>query len=235
MYLLIKLNPNALPGSQDARHQCSLKIIQLTILRLMTCLFFPLSELFSIFNQTIHPLQQNNPGSPNMSLVETQGSSLNDLIFTPQMTLMAATTCLPLPSSSLDLWPWHTPQSSQQNDWHSSSISTLAPIHVITAGCSLTRSTRTSLPPNSLFRFILVVASLHWAPALSPESGFGDRPGDLLIQKAHTGRGLPRWVSGKESVCNAGGSRLIPESGRFPWSGYPLQYSPLENPMDRGA
>jgi hypothetical protein len=40
MYLLIKLNPNALSGSQDARHQGSLKIIQLTFLRLMTWFAF---------------------------------------------------------------------------------------------------------------------------------------------------------------------------------------------------
>ena len=29
--------------------------------------------------------------------------------------------------------------------------------------------------------------------------------------------GLPRWLSGKESTCNAGDSGLIPKAGRFPW------------------
>lgn len=130
MYLLIKLNPNALPGSQDARHQCSLKIIQLTILRLMTA-FPPPSELFSIFNQSLSTLfNRTTFGNPNTSLVETQGSSLNDLIFTPQMTLMA-TTCLPLPSSSL----WFTTLTHTTvlptKWWHSSSVPGLAPIHVI--------------------------------------------------------------------------------------------------------
>ena len=38
---------------------------------------------------------------------------------------------------------------------------------------------------------------------------------------------------GKESACNAGDLGLIPGSGRSP--GYPLQYSCLENPMDRGG
>jgi len=52
--------------------------------------------------------------------------------------------------------------------------------------------------------------------------------------------GLPWWLSGKESACNAGiagDAGLIPESGRFPGgeNGNPLQYSFLENPMDRGA
>ena len=48
---------------------------------------------------------------------------------------------------------------------------------------------------------------------------------------------LPWWFSGKESACNTGDSGLIPESGRSPGegNGNPLQYSCLENPMDRGA
>ena len=45
---------------------------------------------------------------------------------------------------------------------------------------------------------------------------------------------------GKESACNAGDTEdagLIPGSGRSPGGGHgnPLQYSCLENPMDRGA
>ena len=41
----------------------------------------------------------------------------------------------------------------------------------------------------------------------------------------------------KESVCNAGDPGPIPGSGRSPGegNGNPLQYSCLENPMDRGA
>ena len=46
--------------------------------------------------------------------------------------------------------------------------------------------------------------------------------------------GLPRWHSGKESTYSAGS---IPGLGRSPGggNGNPLQYSCLENPMDRGA
>ena len=42
---------------------------------------------------------------------------------------------------------------------------------------------------------------------------------------------------GKESACNAGDPGLIPRSGRFPGegNGNPLQYSCLENSMDREA
>ena len=42
---------------------------------------------------------------------------------------------------------------------------------------------------------------------------------------------------GKESACNAGDPGSIPGLGRFlgEGNGNPLQYSCLENPMDRGA
>ena len=43
--------------------------------------------------------------------------------------------------------------------------------------------------------------------------------------------------AGKESTCHAGDPDLIPGSGRSfgEENGNPLQYSCLENPMDRGA
>ena len=49
--------------------------------------------------------------------------------------------------------------------------------------------------------------------------------------------GFPRSSVDKESACNAGDLRLIPGLGRFAGegNGNPLQYSCLENPMDRGA
>ena len=45
------------------------------------------------------------------------------------------------------------------------------------------------------------------------------------------------WPSGKEPTCQAGDTGLIPGLGRSPGGGHgnPLQYSCLENPMDRGA
>ena len=48
---------------------------------------------------------------------------------------------------------------------------------------------------------------------------------------------LPYSSDGKESACNAGDLGSIPGSGRSPGegNGNPLQYSCLENPMDRGA
>ena len=44
-------------------------------------------------------------------------------------------------------------------------------------------------------------------------------------------------LDGKESACNAGDLVLIPGLERSPGegNGIPLQYSCLENPMDRGS
>ena len=49
--------------------------------------------------------------------------------------------------------------------------------------------------------------------------------------------GFPGGSDGKESASNAGDEGLIPGPGRSPGegNGYPLQYSCMENPIDRGA
>ena len=49
--------------------------------------------------------------------------------------------------------------------------------------------------------------------------------------------GLPRWLSGKESACNAGDpgdAGSVPGSGRSPGGGHgnSFHYSYLENPME---
>ena len=48
--------------------------------------------------------------------------------------------------------------------------------------------------------------------------------------------GLPWWLSRKDSTCSAGTMDPIPGPWRSPGGGHgnPLQYSCLENPMDRG-
>ena len=45
------------------------------------------------------------------------------------------------------------------------------------------------------------------------------------------------WLSGEESICNVGDLGSMPGLGRSPGGehGNQLQYSYLENPMDRGA
>ena len=51
------------------------------------------------------------------------------------------------------------------------------------------------------------------------------------------GASLVAQAGSKESACSAGAHGMIPGSGRSSGegNGLPLQYSCLENPMDRGA
>ena len=68
---------------------------------------------------------------------------------------------------------------------------------------------------------------------------------DLIIWEVHLtepshffgGEGFPGGSDSKESACNVGDLDSIPGLGRSPGkgNGYPLQYSGLENSMDRGA
>ena len=58
-----------------------------------------------------------------------------------------------------------------------------------------------------------------------------------IIYLYHVKYFFPGGSYGKESVCNAGDLSSIPELGRSPGegNGNSLQYSYLENSMDRGA
>ena len=83
--------------------------------------------------------------------------------------------------------------------------------------------------------------------AMSMSSSCGNPSTQLLLNKhiLSTYIGLPRWevknpVAVKNLPANAGDLRTtgsIPGSGRSPGEGHdnPLQYSCLENSMDRGA
>ena len=67
-----------------------------------------------------------------------------------------------------------------------------------------------------------------------------DQSKNLNLSKLQETADFPGGASGKESTCNAGvmgGMGLIPGLGRPPVGGHdnPLQYSCLDNPMDRGA
>ena len=62
----------------------------------------------------------------------------------------------------------------------------------------------------------------------------------MCFYRKYTQKGLPQWLSGEVSTGNAGDTGdlgSIPGLGRTPGEGNdtPLQYSCLENPMDRGA
>ena len=90
--------------------------------------------------------------------------------------------------------------------------------------------------------FLICISRSSPALALDPTL-----PPSFLIQLSHyhllasgfstPGVGFPGSSAGKESTCNAGDLGLIPGLGRSPGGGHgnPLQYSYLENPMDRIA
>ena len=84
--------------------------------------------------------------------------------------------------------------------------------------------------------FIIVVVRIvrnvpYWAESETQMLGFVVE--EFVVIYTYT------YVSdGKESTCNAGDPGSSPGSGKSPGEGngcYPLQYSCLENPMDREA
>ena len=81
----------------------------------------------------------------------------------------------------------------------------------------------------------LEVCSLnHWSTRkVPPKYIFIHEFLNILLQAM----GFPGGSEDKESICNAGDLGLIPVTGRSTaeGNGYPLQYSCLENSMDRGA
>ena len=62
-------------------------------------------------------------------------------------------------------------------------------------------------------------------------------PKKLKLTRSMKTYGAPLGSDGKESVCNAGDSGSIRGSGTLPGegNGYPLQYSCLEDSMEKGA
>ena len=73
---------------------------------------------------------------------------------------------------------------------------------------------------------------------MSPEDSSPSEPQlEVLYAVLKASFRLPRWLSGKESACQSGDMGLIPGMGRSPGegSGNLLQYSCLENPVERGA
>ena len=66
---------------------------------------------------------------------------------------------------------------------------------------------------------------------------FWSLPLGICFRGLHNYLWLPWWLSSKESACNVGDPGSIPGQGRFPGegTGNPLQYSCLQNSMDRGV
>ena len=101
-------------------------------------------------------------------------------------------------------------------------------------------------PPGFSAHGILQARTLEWAAISSSRGSSWPRDQNLISCVCCTGRCIlypcatwegPGSSDGKESACNAGDLGLIPGSGTSPGGGKsnPLQYSCLENSMDRGA
>ena len=100
--------------------------------------------------------------------------------------------------------------------------------------------TQTGIEPMSVSCVSCIARQIlyHWATWESPSwatHSFFFNFLNWYAHKIHT-LGLPRWLSGKESACQAGDAGSTPGSGTSPGegNGNPLQYSCLGNPMNRG-
>ena len=90
---------------------------------------------------------------------------------------------------------------------------------------------------------VILLENSHGQRSLAGYSPWGHKESDTTKQLSIAQHsmyiywGFPGSSTAKESTCNAGDSGLIPWSGRLPGegNGYPLQYSRLENSMDKGT
>ena len=90
--------------------------------------------------------------------------------------------------------------------------------------------------PRSVFQGLGIF--LPWAICRTEQVGVAGLECPLtLLKLLWRGAGLPGGPDSKQCDCSKGDPGLIPGLGRFPGGGKgtPLQYSCLENPMDRGA
>ena len=100
--------------------------------------------------------------------------------------------------------------------------------------------------PKQVTAFCLMPA-VHLLQEVGGPPGLGQRlcqdhlfPVTIWVLVMSTGRGFPGGLVGQDSTCSAGDTGdagLIPGLGRSPGEGHgnPLQYSCLDNAMDRGA
>ena len=76
-----------------------------------------------------------------------------------------------------------------------------------------------------------------WRSRISVQQPWVDHLSFLQFASSSGIVGFPGSSEGKKSACNAGNLGSVPGLGRSlgEENGYPLQYSPLGNPMDRAA
>ena len=96
-----------------------------------------------------------------------------------------------------------------------------------------------SSPPRLNF-LLFSTSSFHFSSLtwfLKHKAHFYLRACSLQLEHHSFIQDFPRGLGGKESACNPGDLCSIPGLGRSPGegNGNPLQYSCLENPVERGA
>ena len=99
------------------------------------------------------------------------------------------------------------------------------------------------LTSKSLFRYflswrlVLIACFLQWPRLLLDPRCYIPSLLHFLLHSTYHLLGFPGALDGKESACNAGDPGSIPGLGRSAreGNGHPLQYSCLENLMDRGT
>ena len=83
----------------------------------------------------------------------------------------------------------------------------------------------------------MAVSVNHFSPPLSTQIHFSAKEFSGICPQLMHNQGFPGGSDSEESSCNAGDLGLIPKLGRSSGegNGYPLQYSSLEDSMNRGA
>ena len=78
---------------------------------------------------------------------------------------------------------------------------------------------------------------ITWKISWTEEPGRLQWMGRQINGESERDKGLPWWLSGKESPASAGDAGSVPELGRSPGegNGNPLQYYCLGDPLERGA
>ena len=115
----------------------------------------------------------------------------------------------------------------------------LACFSVDTRGGNIEISLRSSQCPSLMWGVSRKAVAVVLLPGSQPEWCEVRNPSRARLISTCVSRvlGFPGGSEVKASACNAGDLGSIPGSGRSPGegNGNPLQYSCLENPMDRGA
>ena len=81
---------------------------------------------------------------------------------------------------------------------------------------------------------LMAASAVFWSGVCQHDTETPGSPKQDIISLCNTG-GFPGGSAGKESACSAGDQGSVPGWGRSSGGGHgnPLQYSCLENPMDR--